>query len=154
MCLNLFPLVSISRLFFSQGDVYTTMGDFCSMQRGGSIKSVLHVEERPLKMIMKYGRAFDLSDNARNSGSSLVVITLRSQGLNSVVKSSETKTETHLGCSLNRFTYFSMFLGMPVKGSRGRFWLAQGKWRIGKGRRLPSLGKGAKVLCRLREKGS
>ena len=130
------------------------MGDFCSTQRGGSIKSVLHVEERPLKMIMKYGRAFDLSDNARNSGSSLVVITLRSQGLNSVVKSFETKTETHLGCSLNRFTYFSMFLGMPVKGSRGRFWLAQGKWRIGKGRRLPSLGKGAKVLCRLREKGS
>ncbi|KAL6342259.1 hypothetical protein AAG906_006884 [Vitis piasezkii] len=106
----------------------------CPKKWGGSIKSVLHVEER----------AFDLSDSARNSGPSLVVITLRSQGLNSVVKSSKTKTETHLGCSLNRFTYFSTFLGMPVKGLRGRFWLAQGKRRIGKGRRLPSLGKGAK----------
>nr|CAN71208.1 hypothetical protein VITISV_030633 [Vitis vinifera] len=83
----------------SGGDVFATVGDFCLAQRGGLVKSILHVEEKPLKMIMKDGRAFDLFDSARNSGSSLVVIPLGSQGLNLVVESSELKIETHLGCS-------------------------------------------------------
>ena len=108
----------------SGGDVFATVGDFCLAQRGGLVKSILHVEEKPLKMIMKDGRAFDLFDSARNSGSSLVVIPLGSQGLNLVVESSELKIETHLGCSFYRFTAFSLFLGMPVKGSRRRFWLS------------------------------
>ncbi|RVW35440.1 hypothetical protein CK203_097235 [Vitis vinifera] len=44
----------------SGGDVFATVGDFCLAQRGGLVKSILHVEEKPLKMIMKDGRAFDL----------------------------------------------------------------------------------------------